>query len=84
MGYTEWLATAEGNVGYAGLDNAEGEVKSFGSAEFVAPGLVRPRFFATRYAASGTAIGQLPGKKKGCAVSIYRAPLGRGMQKYLR
>ncbi len=84
MGYTERLATAEGNVRYAGLDNAEGEVESFGSVEFVAPGLVRPRFLATRYAASRTAIGQLPGKKKGCAVSVYRAPLGRGMQKYLR
>jgi hypothetical protein len=54
------------------------------AAELVAPGAVGARFLAARDAASAAAIGELPGKKKGRAVLLYRAPGHFGLLAYFR
>ena len=82
--HAERLAAAEGDVGNAGIDDAAREVERLVAAELVAPGAVGAGFLAAGDAARAAAVGELPGKKKGRAVFVYRAPRHCGQLDYFR
>jgi hypothetical protein len=82
--HAERLAAAESDIRNTERNDAAGEVERFVAIELVAPGPVRTGLLAAGDAACCAAVGKLPGKKKGRAVFMYRAPRHCGPLDYLR
>ena len=84
MRHAERLAAAECDIRNPERGDAPPKLERLVAVELIAPGAVGTRFLAAGYATRAAAVGELPGKKKGRAVFVYRAPRDSGQLGYFR